>query len=388
VRIVDIRERTVAISRHADPEIPSGGLTTSIVAVVTDAVRYGRPVVGYGFSSFGRFGQAGLINERFAPRLLSASPSDLADRQGDNLDPRRAWSVMMAGEKPGGHGERCVAVGTLDMALWDAAAKLAGLPLWRFIAQTVGTVPAPDGRVLLYASGGYPYPSDDLVRLADEVRALLGHGYTRLKIKIGAAPPAVDLERIEAVLRLLHAGDRLAVDAMNAYRPEQCLAMAAALRRFGLWWLEDICDPLDLDTWRAAAAVYEPPIAAGEALFSLAEAKLLHRHAGLRPARDILVFDPVHCYGITHYIEIVDALTAAGWPRTAFWPHGGHLLSLQVTAALGLGGTEVNALSFQPFGGLPDGARITDGTAMPPDAPGIGLETRAALMALIRNSVG
>jgi L-alanine-DL-glutamate epimerase-like enolase superfamily enzyme len=386
VRIVDIRERTVAISRYGDPAIPSGGLTTSIVAVVTDAMRDGLPVVGYGFASFGRFGQAGLINERFAPRLLGAA--DLADRQGDNLDPRRAWQVMMTGEKPGGHGERCVAVGTLDMALWDAAAKLAGLPLWRFIAQTVGTVPAPHGHAPLYASGGYPYPSDDLARLADEVRALLGQGYTRLKIKIGAAPPAVDLKRIETALHLLPDTGHLAVDAMNAYRPEQCLAMASELRRFGLWWFEDICDPLDLDTWRAAAAMYEPPIAAGEALFSLAEAKLLHRHGGLRPDRDVLVFDPVHCYGLTHYIEIVNALAAAGWPRTAFWPHGGHLLSLHIAAALGLGGSEVNVLSFQPFGGLQDDVRVLDGAAAAPDAPGIGLETRAALMALIRSSVG
>ena len=137
VRIVDIRERTVAISRYADPAIPSGGLTTSIVAVVTDAVRDGKPVVGYGFASFGRFGQAGLINERFAPRLLGAAPVDLVDARG-TLDPRLAWSVMMAGEKPGGHGERCVAVGTLDMALWDAAAKLAGQPLWRFLARDGG----------------------------------------------------------------------------------------------------------------------------------------------------------------------------------------------------------------------------------------------------------
>jgi L-alanine-DL-glutamate epimerase-like enolase superfamily enzyme len=385
VRVVDIRERTVAISRYSDPAIPSGGLTTSIVAVVTDALRDGKAVVGYGFASFGRFGQAGLINERFAPRLLAAP--DLADRQGD-LDLRRAWSTMMSGEKPGGHGERCVAIGTLDMALWNAAAKLAGLPLWRFIAGKLGFEPTANGRVQLYASGGYLYPADDLARLADEARALLGNGYTRLKIKIGAASPAVDLNRIETVLRLLPGGSHLAVDAMNAYRPEQCLAMAAELRRFGLWWFEDICDPLDLDTWRATAEVYEPPIAAGEALFSLAEAKLLHRFGGLRPDRDTLVFDPVHCYGLTHYIEIVDAMTAAGWPRSAFWPHGGHLLSLHAAAALGLGGTEVNALSFQPFGGLQDDARITDGTASPPDVPGIGLDKRAALMTLIRDLVG
>src|SRR5271170_7797342 len=128
MRVLDIRERSVPISRFGDPALPSGGLTTSIVAVVTDAKRDGQPVIGYGFGSIGRFAQGGLIRERFAPRLLAAT--DLAGADG-TLDPFRAWDAMMAGEKPGGHGERCVAVGTLDMALWDAAARS---PVCRCIA--------------------------------------------------------------------------------------------------------------------------------------------------------------------------------------------------------------------------------------------------------------
>ncbi|HEX7969913.1 MAG TPA: hypothetical protein VF502_16940 [Stellaceae bacterium] len=120
MRIVDIRGHAVAISRYADPALPSGELTTSIVALGTDVMRGGGPVVGYGFSSIGRFGQSGLINERFAPRLLGAS--DLADRHGTNIDPRRGWAGMMAGEKPGGsHGQgrspstrSCLRSGTPD----------------------------------------------------------------------------------------------------------------------------------------------------------------------------------------------------------------------------------------------------------------------------------
>ena len=141
MRILDIRERSVPISRYRDPALPSGGLTTSIVAVSTDVVRDGRPVIGYGFSSFGRYAQGGLIRERFAPRLLAADDAELADAAGTNLDPFRAAAVMLRGEKPGGHGERCVAVGTLDMALWDAAAKIAGLPLHAFLAGAVGRGP-------------------------------------------------------------------------------------------------------------------------------------------------------------------------------------------------------------------------------------------------------
>jgi L-alanine-DL-glutamate epimerase-like enolase superfamily enzyme len=123
MRITNIQERSVPISRYADPAIPSGGLTTSVVAVTTDVMRDGKPVVGYGFGSVGRFTQGGLMRERFMPRLLGAVDGALADEEGINLDPFRAWKIMLAGEKPGGHGERCVAVGTLDMAIWDAAAR-------------------------------------------------------------------------------------------------------------------------------------------------------------------------------------------------------------------------------------------------------------------------
>jgi L-alanine-DL-glutamate epimerase-like enolase superfamily enzyme len=382
MRIVDIRERSVAISRYADPAVPSGGLTTSMVAVVTDGMRGGRPVVGYGFASIGRFAQGGLIRERFAPRLLAAP--ELADAAGTDLDPFRAWSAMMAGEKPGAHGERCVAVGTLDMAVWDAAAKIAGLPLHRFLADRLGrTDPTPD-RVPVYAAGGYLYPGDDLARLSDEMRRLVDLGYIRAKIKIGATGLAQDLRRVETAAARLGTPGHLAVDAMNAYDRASALAAAAALAPLGLWWFEDVCDPLDFPVQAEVAAAYPGPIAAGEALFSVAEARLLARHGGLRRDRDILLFDPVHCDGLPGYLQIVEHLVSEGWPRHAFWPHGGHLFALHVVAALGLGGAEVNPLCFQPFGGLADDAVVAGGSVALPDRPGIGFEGRAGLYRLFR----
>jgi len=375
VHIVDVRERSLPISRFADPALPAGGLTTSAVALVTDVVRDGRPVVGYGFSSIGRYAQGGLIRERFAPRLLSARDEELIAADGRNIDPLRAWTVMMAGEKRGGHGERCVAVGTLDMALWDAAAKIAGLPLNRFLAKRFGRDPDPS--VVVYAGGGYPYPRDDVGRLSDELRRLADLGYPRAKIKIGSAPLGEDLRRIDAALKVLGGGDRLAVDAMNMYDPEAALKAAAKLAPYGLWWFEDVCAPLDFDTHCAVVAVYGGRVAAGEALFSSDEAKLLERHGGLRRERDVLLFDPVHCYGLTGFLEIVDVLEVRGWSRTAFWPHGGHPFAAHIVSALGLGGAEVNPLSFAPFGGLHDDTRVVDGRVTPADAPGIGWERKA-----------
>ncbi|MGZ3504953.1 MAG: enolase C-terminal domain-like protein [Vulcanimicrobiaceae bacterium] len=382
MRIVDIQERSIPISRYSDPSIASGDLTTSIVAITTDIMRDSRPVTGYGFSSIGRFAQSGLIRERFAPRLLRAKEAELANGDGTNLDPFRAWEAMMKGEKPGGHGERCVAVGTLDMALWDAAAKIANLPLYRFLADLAGTDAAVNQCVPVYAGGGYYYPHDDILRLSDEIRGLLDRGYTHVKIKIGGVPLAEDLLRIETVLALLPSGGHLAVDAMNAYSAEDAITAASALAPYGLWWFEDICDPLDLDTLAAVAATYDGPVAAGEALFSVAEAKLLNRYGGLRPTRDILLFDPVHCYGLPEYLRIIRHLETNGWTRAAFWPHGGHLFGLHVASALGVGGAEANPLCFQPFGGLADGASLSNGRTTPAEAPGIGFEEKSDLHGL------
>src|SRR6185503_19825352 len=161
VRIVDVREITKPISSPIrNAYIDFSNMTISLVAVVTDAVRDGRRVVGYGFNSNGRYGQGGLIRERFAPRLLAADPSSLLDEAGTNIDPDRAWTTMMANEKPGGHGERSVAVGTLDMAIWDAVAKIAGMPLFRLLAERHDR--HADPRVFVYAAGGYYYPGKQL----------------------------------------------------------------------------------------------------------------------------------------------------------------------------------------------------------------------------------
>lgn len=371
MRIVEIREKSVDISRYNDPAVPSGGLTTSIVALTTDVVRNGKPVVGFGFSSMGRFAQSGLIRERFGPRLLAA---------GD-VQPMSGWAAMMKGEKPGGHGERCVAVGTLDMALWDAAAKIADLPLHAFLRRQFDDRNTSTA-VPVYASGGYLYPENDIARLGDELQRFKDQGYRRIKIKVGMTTLARDLQRIDVSQTIFPESRSVAVDAIYAYEAQSGPEAADALAPRDLMWFEDICDPLDFDTLASVAARYNPPIAAGEALFSAAEARLLDRLGGLRRDKDILLFDPVHCYGLPGYLQIVEVLEARGWSRKAFWPHGGHLFCLHVASALALGGAEVNPSSFPPFGGLADGASPADGNAAPPDAPGIGFETKAVLTRL------
>ena len=171
IRITDVREITQPISSPIrNAYIDFSKMTTSLVAVVTNVERDGRRVVGYGFNSNGRYGQGGLIRERFAPRMLEADPRTLLDATGENLDPDRIWACMMTNEKPGGHGDRSVAVGTIDMAVWDAVAKIAGRPLFRLLAERHGI--AADPRVFVYAAGGYYYPGKDTRRCARRCAAI------------------------------------------------------------------------------------------------------------------------------------------------------------------------------------------------------------------------
>jgi L-alanine-DL-glutamate epimerase-like enolase superfamily enzyme len=383
MRIVDIRERTVPIaSPIANAFIDFSRMNLSLVAVVTDVVRDGRPVVGYGFNSNGRYGQGGLIRERFAPRLLEAAPESLLDEAAGNLDPHKVWAAMFKNEKPGGHGERSVAMGTLDMAVWDAVAKIAGRPLFRLLAERQGRIADP--RVFVYAAGGYYHPGKGLEGLAAEMQGYLDRGYTVVKMKIGGAPLAEDCRRIETVLRMLPPGCRLAVDANGRFDLDTAIAYAKALSAYDLFWYEEAGDPLDYALQAQLAEHYAGPMATGENLFSMQDARNLIRHGGMRPDRDWLQFDCALSYGLVEYLRTLDMLTAHGWSWSRCIPHGGHQMSLNIAAGLGLGGNESYPDLFQPYGGFPDGVRVVDGHIVMPELPGIGFEGKADLYAQMR----
>src|SRR6476619_4597745 len=255
MKIVDIAEVTAPIaSSIANAYIAFSTMTLSLVAVVTDVKRDGRTVVGYGFNSNGRYGQGGLIRERFAPRLREADPKTLLNDAGDNLDPDRVWATLMKNEKPGGHGERSVAVGTIDMAVWDAVAKISGKPLFRLLAE--GHVRNADPRVFVYAAGGYYYPGKDLSTLRGEMRGYLDRGYNVVKVKIGGAPVEEDRQRIEAVLKEIGNRAQLAVDANGRFDLETAIAYAKMLRDYPLFWSEEAGDPLDYALQAALAEFY------------------------------------------------------------------------------------------------------------------------------------
>ena len=387
MKIVDIRETAVPIkSKISNAYIDFSQMTVSVLAIITDVWREGKRVVGFGFNSNGRYAPSGLLRERFIPRLKSAKPESIVDSTGENLDPFRIWRVLMKNEKPGGHGERSVAVGVLDMAVWDVVAKVAGVPLFRLLADRFrnGSV---EPKVFVYAAGGYYYPDKNLSALQNEMRSYLDLGYSVVKMKIGGVELSQDLRRIEAVLKLLKKADQLAVDANGRFDLETALAYASALAPYRLRWYEEAGDPLDYHLQAKLSEIYEPPMATGENLFSVQDARNLIRYAGLRPDRDVLQFDCALSYGLVEYLRILDMLKEHGWSPGQCIPHGGHQMSLNLAAGLGLGGNESYPGIFQPFGGFADGIPVRDGYVTLPEIPGVGFEAKAELYNVMKTLV-
>ena len=385
MKITAIHETVAPISSDIrNAYIDFSKMTASVVAVVTDVKRNGKRVVGYGFNSNGRYAQSGLLRERFIPRIMGAESKSLINDAGDNLDPHRIWACAMSNEKPGGHGERSVAVGVLDMAVWDAVAKIEGKPLYRLLGERYrgGTV---DDKVFVYAAGGYYYPGKNVKALQDEMKKYLDLGYSVVKIKIGGESLADDIKRIEAVIKVVGSGKNLAVDANGRFDLKTAVEYARALKPYGLFWYEEAGDPLDYALQAELANHYDGAMATGENLFSTVDARNLIRHGGMRPDRDWLQFDCALSYGLVEYLRTVEMLKQHAWSPRRCVPHGGHQMSLNIAAGLGLGGNESYPDVFQPFGGFADNVPVENSYVKMPDVPGVGFEAKKKLFEVMKS---
>jgi len=384
MKITRIREATAPIaSEIRNAYITFSTMTVSLVAVETDVVRDGRPVIGYGFTSNGRYGQGGILRERFIPRILAAEPKSLTDRARDNLDPQAIWKIFMTNEKPGGHGDRAHAAGALDMAVWDAVAKIEGKPLWRLLSERYNGGKFDD-KILVYPGGGYYYPGKEIEGLQAEMRGYQEQGYRKVKMKIGGADLAVDRKRIEAVLEIVGKGENLAVDANGRFDLATALAYGKAMQPYDLFWYEEPGDPLDYRLNAVLADHYPGALATGENLFSAQDGRNLIRYGGMRPDRDWIQLDPALSYGLTEYLRVIGMVEENGWSRRRLIPHGGHQLALNIAAGLQTGGSESYPGVFQPYGGFADDIPIVDGHVRLPDEPGIGVELKRTMFAEMR----
>src|SRR6185436_6864221 len=173
-------------------------------------------------------------------------------------------------------------------------------------------------------------PGKDDAALADEMRGYLDLGYSVVKMKIGGESLAGDLRRIEAVIAVTGAGDKLAVDANGRFDQETAIRYAEALAPYRLFWYEEAGDPLDYALQAELAKHYNGSMATGENLFSMQDARNLIRYGDMRPDRDILQFDCALSYGLVEYMRTLVMLTEHGWSARQCIPHGGHQMSLNI----------------------------------------------------------
>jgi D(-)-tartrate dehydratase len=389
MRIVDIRETAIPLnSMLSNSSTNFSEMTTSVVAVITDVVRDGKPVCGFAFNSTGRYACGAQMRARFIPRVLKAEPQSLLNEAGDNFAPEKILAVMTRNEKAGGHSERSVGIGTIEVAAWDAVAKIAEKPLHAVLAERYNGGKIAD-KVFCYVGGGWYAPGKTTQDLLDEMQGHLDTGYTMLKMKVGGMALADDLARVEAVKSILPKNGKLAVDANSKFGHDDALAYARGLKPFALRWFEEPCDPIDFALLAEIASVYDAPLSTGENLFSTQDVENLVRFGGLKPQRhDVIQVDPPQAYGIVYYARTLDMLARHQWPRSLLFPHGGNQMSLAIAAGFGLGGAEAYPDVFGDFGGFADDAELEDGYLTLSDRPGIGFEDQARLYKIMRELAG
>ena len=384
MKITAIREVAVPInSTIRNAVFDFSEMTTSVVAVTTDVMRGGKPVTGFAFNSTGRYACGAQMRDRLIPRIMKAPPDSLLNATGDNFDCEKILACMMQREKPGGHTERSVAIGTLEVACWDAVAKIADQPLHAVLAQKYNNGKVQD-EVPCYVGGGWYAPGKGIPELQDEIRRRLDEGYTTMKIKVGGMTVPEDVKRVEAGIAIVGASDRLAVDANAGFNRARALQYAQALKPFRLRWFEEPTDPLDYALLADVASIYDSPIGTGENLFSTQDIENLVRFGGMRPDRDIIQIDVPQSYGIVQFSRTLDMLKRHKWQRHSIFPHGGNQMTLAIVGGFGLGGCEAYPDVFGVFAGFADDARVENGYLKLADRPGIGFEAQNQLYAVMK----
>ena len=384
MKIIDIQEKIVPISSEIkNAYISFAKMDCSVVAIKTDVKIDGENVIGYGFHSNGRYAVSELLTKRFIPRLKAAEEKELLNHEGNNFSPEKIWKILMRNEKPGGHGERSTAVGTIDMAIWDIVSKIEQVPLYELLAKKYG-----DGKftnkIFVYAAGGYYYPGKDIPMLMDEMKSYLNLGFTTVKMKIGGAPLVEDLKRIESVLKLVGSGKNLCVDANGRFDLKTAIEYGKALEQYELKWFEEAGDPLDYQLNAELSKNYKNSLATGENLFSMQDSRNLIRYGGMRKDIDWLQFDCSLSYGLVEYLKTLSMMKEYNWSSRRVIPHGGHQLSCNIAAGLNLGGNEIYPSLFQPFGGFPDESLVEDSFVTFPKFIGMGYEKKAKLNNLFK----
>ncbi|HEX4036443.1 MAG TPA: enolase C-terminal domain-like protein [Acidobacteriaceae bacterium] len=215
-----------------------------------------------------------------------------AVRGMDAMAPRAPYMAMWrAIRNLGRPGIASMGISAVDAAIWDAKARLLGVPLVRLLG-------AVRRGAAVYGSGGFTSYSDK--RLEKQLSGWARAGMAAVKMKIGR-DPARDAQRVRAARKAIGAETRLYVDANGAYTPRLALEQAEMLDQHDVRWFEEPVSSDDLEGMRFVRerAPARMRIAAGEYGYTGFDFQRMLA-AG---AVDVLQADMTRCGGVTGFLE-------------------------------------------------------------------------------------
>lgn len=353
-RIVAVEARTVRIPLGRGLAFSGRQLRSRDFCLVR--VHTADDLVGVGFAHAGHRGGALItraVTDLLAPHCLGRRTRDVEllweDLLAQSLLHGRAGSVLRA-------------LSAIDIAVWDAHAQHAGMPL-------AGVLGADRRRVPAYASGGYYRQGKTPDDLGDEIRAYREAGFDAVKIKVGRDGLSADVARVAATREAAGASARVMLDANNAWRDlPPALHAARAFASFDPFWLEEPFWPDDVDNHARLAARTPTTIATGEI------EGLPDRHHRLLSLGAVGVLQPdvTVCGGVTGFRRIAADARAHGIPIA---PHAFHQVHAHLVAA-SPGALFVEYFTDASIVNLPlvmdDAFTACAGHVVIPDQPGLG----------------
>ncbi len=266
------------------------------------------------------------------------------------------------------HGRRGAvlrAISAVDIALWDAISKEAGLPLYRYVGGY------REGQVPVYASGGYYAEGKGPEELALEMRSYVDMGFQAMKIRVGRVSPKEDAVRLRLVREAVGPDVPVFLDANNAW-PDATTAIQAVrhFEEYNPGWIEEPLMPDDIRGHAEVAAAVPVPVATGEIHATRWEFQELVE----RRAAAILQADAGVCGGITEWRKIAAMAASNNIPVAPHWLADVHIHMVASTpnATWVEYFTDFNVLNIGRL--FSTSLELRPGGLALPDAPGLGVE--------------
>jgi len=319
-----------------------------VVRVVLDDAREG---IGWCVVNMGGLSVLSLIESYLTPLIVGEDPRNV----------ERLWDRMWEDSHfTGPGGITTLAIGALDIALWDLRAKLGAMPLFRLLGGARDNVP-------VYASAVNLHLERDA--LLEQTESYLRQGYTTFKIKLGRPESQDDLERVAAVRKLIGEQRTLLLDANQKWKAGEAVTRCRELAPFRPGWIEEPVSSDDIDGAAFVRAHGGLSVALGEQLCNRFEFwNFVRAHAV-----DVIQPNPWKVGGITEWLKIAHMAQHANlWVA----PHNAIELSVHLVAGVpnGLAVENIFGGSLHDLGVAVSATEVRDGMVRLAETPGHGVE--------------